>query len=375
MSTSKVPKLKINLGSATKDLTNRAQAAAKDRFETADEISQERPEGLVSRFPASAPVREASHAPAGSAGSSLSAPPGVGFDPAACHLGMVYDVPLGLIDPNPDGARVFYRSADVDRIAESLQKNEQDEAANGFVENDRVVLIDGGTRLRSARVGGLASLLVRIRAKPASRKELFKESMRLNDERRDHTALDLAVMISRLVTEGVYASQDEAAADLCNRDGSQMTKPVVSMYMRIGKIPARLMRLMADNDRTCQFTVAYEISAIFAQSDYAENEDKYQEIAQAVIEEVQSAELSKKQVVALVQSKLQGPKQRLRGEKSVIHYAGAKGTLNVFAARGQLDFSVRGLAPEQCEELRAAVERICASATQAPGAGASGGAP
>lgn len=351
-----VPKLTLNLKEATSQMTANSEASANNRFAKARDVTSEIPHGLAH---AASPVNSTPGNDGAGVPKSRSAPAGTVFDPSTCQIGMIYPVPLGLIDPNPDGARHFYRAADVDRITESLQKNDQDDPANGFVKNGRVVLINGGTRLRGARSGGRPELIVRIVAEPASRRELYKESARLNDERTDHTALDTAYRITCLINEGVYGTQEEAGKDLTQRDGSPMTKSQVNMLFRIGKIPERLMRKMADHDQTSAFTIAYEISAIFVQPDFAERETEYEILATEIIDEVQAKDMSKTQVQALIKSKLEGPKTRQRAESSSISYAGAKGIIKVFPARGQLDLSMKGLSPAKCEELKSLIEKAC----------------
>lgn len=351
-----VPKLALDLAAATSEMTAHSEVTANNRFARARDVTSEIPHGLAHAAPQSESSLSAEVA---GVQKSLSAPPGTVFDPSKCVIGMIYSVPLGLIDPNPDGARYFYRAADVDRISESLQKNNQDDPANGFVKGGRVVLINGGTRLRSARSAGRPELIVRIVAEPANRRELYKESARLNDERTDHTALDTAYRISCLINDGVYATQEEAGKDLKQRDGAPMTKSQVNMLFRIGKIPERLMRKMADHDQTSAFTIAYEISGIFVQSDFGEREVEYEMLAAEIIDEVQAKDMSKTQVQALIKSKLEGPKTRQRAESSSISYAGAKGMIKVFPSRGQLDLSMKGLTASKCEELKSLIEKAC----------------
>ncbi|ABE47367.1 ParB/RepB/Spo0J family partition protein [Polaromonas sp. JS666] len=351
-----VPKLVLNLAEATTQMATHSEEVATNRFAQARNVTSEIPHGLARA--ALRPVPSSTAEDSGVA-KSLSAPPGTIFNPATCQIGMVYSVPLGLVDPNPDGARHFYRSADVDRIAESLQENQQDDPANGFVRDGRVVLINGGTRLRAARSGGIPELLIRISAPLADRRELYKESARLNDERSDHTALDTAYRITCLLNEGVYSTQEEAGKDLTQRDGSPMTKSQVNMLFRIGKIPERLMRKMADHNQTSAFTIAYEISAIFVRPDYAEREMEYEILATEIIDQIQAKDLSKSQVQALINSKLVGPKTRQRAESTSISYAGAKGVIKIFPSRGELDLSMKGLTATKCEELKSLIEKAC----------------
>lgn len=352
-----VAKVTLDFDADMTDLSQRSEADADNRFARAREITSEIPNGL-----AKAPVRSVEQPRAEpSEAKSLTVPVGRKFDPSTCVIGMIYPVPIGLVDPNPDGARVFYKTAEVDRLTESLQKNGQDDAAVGFVENGRVVLINGGTRWRSAKSGGLDELDIRIVAKPADRRALYLESARRNDESSDHTILDTAFRMTALLKEGVYASQDDAGNDLKLRNGQKMTKSQVSMVFRIGKIPEQLLRKMADHEQTCMLTIAYEISAFFAQPDSADREAELENMASDVIDEVQLKRLSKTQTAALVQSKLVGPRTRQRAISSGISFAGARGVIKVFPSRGQLDLNMKGLTAEKCDELKLLIEKACSS--------------
>jgi ParB family chromosome partitioning protein len=287
------------------------------------------------------------------------------FNAASYVVGRNYRVPLALLDFNTFGARVYYRASDVDRISMSFadssdESSKQKVAANGWVRPDgRIELDDGGTRLRAARASGLEYLEVKIVAPPASARDQFKRSKALNDERSSQTALDLAVMFRKLLDEGVYANQDELAADIKDAKGNALTKSAVSMYLRIEKIPDRLRRIMVEHDQTSHFTIAYEISALFTADDLPARREHYEIVAEEVIREVQSKNLGKQQVIELVRSKLHGPKSRTRPENKRVEVAGKPGLIKVFQARGQVDFSVKGLDEESLKVLVDGIEQLC----------------
>lgn len=287
------------------------------------------------------------------------------FNASNFVVGLDYRVPLTLIDFNSYGARVYYRATDVDRISTSFADTEKVEgkqkvAANGWVKPDgRIELDDGGTRLRAARASGLEYLQVKLTPPPMDPREQFKRSKALNDERSSQTALDLAVMFRKLLDDGVYSSQDELAADIKDAKGNALTKSTVSMYLRIERIPDRLRRIMVDHEQTSAFTIAYEISALFNVEDLEGRRDHYEAVAEDVIREVQSKNLGKQQVIELVRSKLDGPKSRVRPESRKVQVAGKQGMIKMFAGRGQVDFSVKGLDEQSMKILVDGIESLC----------------
>ena len=87
-------------------------------------------------------------------------------------IGQVYEVPLERIRSNPVNPRAVYTPQSVDDMAVSLRESGQHVAATGFVDASDVVLIEGETRLRGARLAGLKTLRVEIKKQPESELEL-----------------------------------------------------------------------------------------------------------------------------------------------------------------------------------------------------------
>ena len=337
------PRIKLDLKAGYSSISADAQDRADERFAdnkfaASQRILDEQPSALST---GTAAVK-----------SPLSTPRS--FDVHALTRGQVYAVPLAIIDPNPVGARHFYRGHKVEEIVESLTNTQQDVAVNGFIKGDRVELIDGGTRLRAARSAGLATLDVKIDPPPKDLKEQFKRSMLLNDLRTDHTQLDMAVNIERLLTERVYANAEECGNDL------GYSKSEISMFRRVAGIPERLLQKMNDHDKTSGISIPYEISGIFAVPEFASDPDKFTRIAEDVIDEVQAKDLSRDQTKALIAAKLQGPKSRLRPETIVVKFGVKTGTVKLFPTRGQLDFSIKGLTPGELADVKERVEKALA---------------
>ncbi|MES2027400.1 MAG: ParB/RepB/Spo0J family partition protein [Pseudomonadota bacterium] len=349
----KRPKPALDLGASMSRLQTASNEVADNRFAIARQVTNSQPTALSGgsktdnpehRLPSSASI----------AGELAT------FDPNNCQVGSVYQVPLKYIDENQYGARHFYRPNDVDDIGKTMQNGGQDVAANGFVKDNRIKLIDGGTRLRAARSLGLLSLEVKIEAPLTDPKDQFKRSALLNDQRSAHSSLDLAYRMHQMMQEGIYSSNDDVAANVPGPNGNPLSKSQVSMYLRIARIPERLLQKMSVNDQTSTFTIAYEISGIFQAPGYAEEPEKYDQLAEDVIDEIQLKQLGKEQSKTLIASKLKGPKTRVRAETLPVKYADRKGTLKIFPSRGQLDLSFKGLPEDKLVQLRESVEKMLA---------------
>lgn len=338
-----IPRVKLDLAKSISTVVSQAQVQADDRFAVADRVLAAQPSALATAPEAQDTGRQTT---AGGEGAS--------FDVGSLTVGQVYNVPLSLIDPNPIGARHFYREERVEEIVASFAQGQQDVAANGFVKLGRVELLDGGTRLRAARAAGLATLEVKIDPPPADLRDQFKRSMRLNDERSNHTELDMAVNVNRLLAEGVYPSPEELGKDL------DLSKSEVSMYRKIATIPERLLQKMNKHDKTAALTIAYELSTIFSLAEYEAESDKFDRIAEDLIDEIQEKDLSREKVKALMAAKVDGPKSRQRAEATTVRYGEKTGTMKVFASRGQIEVSFRGLDARQLAEVQSLIQKALA---------------
>ncbi len=134
------PKIKVDPAAAMKRLQQSANAAATDRFALASQVMQTQPTGLsINVSPAEEPKLQNS---------------GNAFDISLCIPGAIVRVPLHLIDLNELGPRQIYQSVEIDKIASTITEY-QDDAAHGYIKDGRVKLIDGGTRVRAAKVSGV----------------------------------------------------------------------------------------------------------------------------------------------------------------------------------------------------------------------------
>lgn len=270
------------------------------------------------------------------------------------QVGQKYAVPLNLLERSPNQARHFYTSQEVDDTGVSLRENGQEVAAKGYAKAGRIFLIDGVKRFQGSTIAGRATLDVEIVAEPLDAAKEYEQSRRINLERSPQTALDDAVRWKDMFEKGAYKDQD----DLARRLG--ISKGSVSKTMGLNRIPERLLRMMSEHTQTSALTIAYEISNIFAADQFKDAPEKAEYIAEDVIVETKTKNLSRVQVMTLISSKLTGPKTRVRSEAHVVKYGDFKGTLKVFAKRGQFHLAFEGLPKEKLDELQNRVEQMLA---------------
>ena len=271
---------------------------------------------------------------------------------AAYVVGRTYDIPLHKLQKSENNARVFYSNEDLDGMSKSLLEKGQDVAANGYVLMDKVVLVDGQKRFQSSTSAGLPTLKVMIIETPADDKEEYEASRRINIERSAQTALDDAIRWKSLLDKGVYKSQVE----LASRMGTD--ESVVSRILKINRIPERILRNMSAHPQVQPWTIAYEISNIFADPQFVDKPNEAATLCEDVIAQIIKDDMSRPQVTALINSKLKGPQTRDRAESSSVKYGDTKGTLKVFPSRGQIDLSFKGLPEGKVEELRIRIEQM-----------------
>lgn len=273
------------------------------------------------------------------------------------QIGQTYELPLFRFQKSENNARVTYDSEEVDRMSESLKRG-QDVPAIGYVKNGKVTLVDGQKRFQAATSGGVDSLKVLIQAPPVNDREEYEASRRINLERSTQTLFDDSVRWHELLTRGVYTSQDDLAESM------SVGKAQVSKVLALANIPDRLVRRMNESAQTKSLATAYEIAGLFEA--FKNEPDKAVLIAEDVIEVIQRDSLNRNLAKDLIDEKIAAsnpakpPRTRERAESNVVKFGEHKGTLKVFAARGQLDLSFKGLSEETVEELRQRIESVLA---------------
>lgn len=263
------------------------------------------------------------------------------------QVGFVYEVPVELVKSNPMNPRAFYPSADVDKMAISLRDNGQNISATGYLdEHGRVVLIEGETRLRGARAGGLPTLRVEIKNKPESDRALYEQARSVNVERRDQTPLDDAVKWRELLDRKVYASQSALAKAL------DIGEDDVSRIISLCKLPQRVILAVADHSDLLTLRMLNAIREFFA----VQGEQETVEL----ILEASAKGWGYRDVEARRKAAEAGPVSRKRASTETVAYGSAKGEIKTFGEGGRLELVLKGLSVEESQALTATIKEMLA---------------
>lgn len=253
-------------------------------------------------------------------------------------IGQTYDFPVQQIKSNPYNARVVYPSAYIDEMGVSLVENGQRTPATGFINTDgEVVLIDGETRLRGARSGGLPTLRIEIQKEPASEIELYETTRSSNVDRNNQTPLDDAIKWKALLDSGKYKNQAEIASRLKYKPDH------VSRVMQLANIPMPIIYAL------CEQPDLLNLRMLNAIREFHEN--KGDEATIELIIEVAKNDIGYRRVAELAKTDNTGV-QRARAERNVVSFKEAKGEVKSFEKGGRLELSIKGLSPEAMIELK-----------------------
>lgn len=343
-----IRKVKLDTAKAMQAHQAAASSAAVDKFAVAEAITKVQPNGLatpVAAVPRPA-VAAATDTPLAAETTSV-----VAFDLSACVPGAIVRVPLYLIDTNPLSPRQIYTTEEIDKIAKTLPGG-QDVAAHGYVADGRIKLIDGGTRFRAAKITDRSYLDVKIEEAPADMVALFTRARALNEQRSDTTALDYALSLQTLLNVGAVASQRELLEKIEAPGGGRLSEGTVSQYLRMARMPEKVQRVMAGSAETSTAAALYAIATMFEDGMDAATLEKHEELAFEVIEEIKKRKLNKAQIVALVKSRLDGPKSRDRSTVHPLSFGSHKGQIKMFTRKGKIDLTLAGLTESEMPEVR-----------------------
>lgn len=246
-------------------------------------------------------------------------------------LGQVYEVPLERIRSNPVNPRAVYTPQAVDDMAVSLQSSGQHVAATGFVDEEAVVLIEGETRLRGARLAGLKTLRVEIKKRPESELELYKRARAANVERREQTALDDAIKWKELLAREVFSSQAALAQELGIKGGES----TVSRTLQLASLPQPVVFTLSEHPSLLTFQM---LNAVRAYWDAFGDEKTLEYIPL-----IEKNGWGYRKVAEDAANAQKGPVKRPRGSKEPLTYAGGKGEIKVFDGGRRLEVSLKGI--------------------------------
>jgi ParB family chromosome partitioning protein len=256
------------------------------------------------------------------------------------EVGKVYDLPLGIIKPNPRNPRVFYSSTTVDSMASALVTESQQVAATAFINNEgHVVLIDGEKRLRGARAGGLATLRTEIRPHPTDDRQLYAHARSTNSKRSEQTPLDDAIRWRQLLDDKVYPSQSVLAKEL------ELTEDGVSRTLKLAALPEKIIHALIEEPDLMRLRMLNAIR------EYWETTNCDDEKTLDLVQEITRRGMGYREVESRRKGLEKGPVSKPRAIKEPIKFGTAKGELKSFPD-GRLELNLQGLNDEQTEVLR-----------------------
>lgn len=259
---------------------------------------------------------------------------------ASYAVGSVYEIPTEIIRSNPFNPRAVYSPAAVDEMAISLRDGGQKISATAFVEDGKVYLIEGETRLRACRAISKPTLRVEIKEKPASDRILYEEARAANVERREQTPIDDAVRWKELLEKEVYASQTEIATAL------KLGQDHVSRVLQLNSFSSRVLQAIADYPELNNLRMLNALREFYV----ACGDSGEQETLEIILEAVDKG-WGYRDIEARRKTATNGPIKRTRGSAQPVEYGGAKGEIKTFEDGGRLQLQLKGLNPEETAKL------------------------
>jgi ParB family chromosome partitioning protein len=261
--------------------------------------------------------------------------------PMTYVVGQIYDIPVQDIKSNPYNARVIYTSVSVDEMAVSLSEKGQTTPATAYISKlGEVTLIDGETRLRGSRSGGLSKLRIEIQEEPINNRALYEKARTSNVHRNDQTPLDDALKWRAFIDEGLYKSQNEIADSLGHK------KDHVSRIIQLASLPMAVMYALAEEPTLLNLRMLTAIREF--------QEKKGEEATLDLIPEIVKNDSGYRKVTELAKAS-DTVISRARADRSVVSYGNARGEVKTFAKGGRLELSIKGLAEDDIADLK---ERI-----------------
>ena len=167
--------------------------------------------------------------------------------------------------------------------------------------------------------------------------------------------MDFALSLRALLNEGAVGSQRELMEKVEAPGGGKLSESMVSTYLRITRMPEKVQRAMSESPDTATVVALYAVSELFPDNLSDTELETKQELAYEIIDEIKRRKLNRFQIAALVKSKLTGPKARERSTVHPLEFGQYTGQIKMFAKKGQIDLSLKGLSEEDMPALRAAL--------------------
>lgn len=161
---------------------------------------------------------------------------------------------ISSIDDNPYNARAFYKQEEIDRRMKSISKDGQLDAVKVALHpiSGKLTMIDGQYRKRALLALGRGQILSKV-LKIDTIEDFYRLSFASNSERYQQTALDNAVVWSKLLEDGVYKTEEELAKAI------NTSPATVNKVLSIMTLPPAAIDFMKESPEAISWGVAYEV--------------------------------------------------------------------------------------------------------------------
>lgn len=269
---------KINRADLMRSSIKAEEKSVVDRFAAADAVMDRHPGGLAK--PVGGNQVESTNIPTGSDAAPVptfsaespavaavavasSAPPGVAPLP---DQNRIIEAPISKVHDNPYNARAVYVPEKIKERAASIAADGQKTPAHAMEHPDRpgeYILLDGHYRKK-----GLLHLgrdTIRLTVDPSKDKfEMYRISRLLNVQRDDQTALDDAIVWSRMKADGLFSNDEDIAEKLGISIGS------VSKTLAMLKLESPVLDKVKEAPHKFGVAMGYEVylcSKVMSQDD------------------------------------------------------------------------------------------------------------
>ena len=157
--------------------------------------------------------------------------------PQDSHEGEVLQLPLDLLDPNPDQPRKAFEEEALEELAASIRQIGLLQPILASPQNGRYRIIAGERRFRAAMKANLTHIPVLVRTLPQQERRLA--ALIENLQREDLNAMEAAMAVRQLMDEGSL-TQEEAARQLGK------SRPAVANLLRLLQLDKKVQQMVRD---------------------------------------------------------------------------------------------------------------------------------
>jgi ParB family chromosome partitioning protein len=157
--------------------------------------------------------------------------------PQDSHEGEVLQLPLSLLDPNPDQPRKAFDEESLQELAASIRKLGLLQPILASPQNGRYRIIAGERRFRAAMKADLTHVPVLVRTLPQQERRLA--ALIENLQREDLNAMEAAIAVRQLMDESSL-TQEEAARQLGK------SRPALANLLRLLQLDKKVQQMVRD---------------------------------------------------------------------------------------------------------------------------------